>query len=175
MHHMLLQYTELALCPLPSPCIRVNQTVILYNYWYNQKNQGRVFEPLTFYWIVRSLLSVGRMDMAVDVFRSHPRFEVLPNRAVLSVLIQEAMDRELYELSAEVKPIFWNDQSPRFGHHTFLAVCAHHPVTYLQSLGCLDSCWRPWTLAGSASTPPWFTASRASSWTCRTSTTPTGT
>lgn len=53
------------------------------------------------------------MDMAVDVFRSHPRFDVLPNRAVLSVLIQEAMSRELYELASEVR---WNPHAASFHH-----------------------------------------------------------
>lgn len=40
---------------------RANQTVILYNYWYNNRAaQGaKVFESKTFYWIVRSLLQVS--------------------------------------------------------------------------------------------------------------------
>lgn len=44
--------------------------MVLYNYWYNAKGQGNnVMNSDCLYWVIRSLCSVGRLDMALDVFR----------------------------------------------------------------------------------------------------------
>lgn len=121
------------------------------------------------------------MDMAVDVFRSHPRFDVLPNRAVLSVLIQEAMSRELYELASEVRwhthaASFHHSRIRRFAAPPFFQTTRHSTsfprpsvvrktrLAYLPSprlcVGVMTgfSSWRPWTWEGSRSTPASSTA-----------------
>lgn len=64
--------------------------------------QGKVLDGEALYWVVETLLAAGRLEMAVDVFRSHPRFDCLPTAATLDTLMREAMDMELFELASEV-------------------------------------------------------------------------
>ena len=112
----------------------VNQTVVLYNYWYAAKNQGgRVLEPASLYWVTRSLLEhANRLDMAVDVFRAHPRFDCLPSGPTLLLLLQASLDRNLYELASELL------EATHLGGFALPSSLGNALVEGLLDQGCLD-------------------------------------
>lgn len=112
----------------------VNQTVVLYNYWYAAKNQGgRVLEPVSLYWVTRSLLEhANRLDMAVDVFRAHTRFDCLPSGPTLLLLLQACLDRNLYELASELV------EATHLGGFALPASLGNALVEGLLDQGCLD-------------------------------------
>ncbi len=112
----------------------VNQTVVLYNYWYAAKNQGgRVLEPVSLYWVTRSLLEhANRLDMAVDVFRAHTRFDCLPSGPTLLLLLQASLDRDLYELASELL------EATHLGGFALPPSLGNALVEGLLDQGCLD-------------------------------------